>query len=377
MITFDRDELKRAVGEAALFAHDKATMPILTAVQIEPGRVRATDLGGDYSARVESAGEGPGAVVPCRFLRRYLDQTDAGRVEVVPEGAAGARFTAGDFSARGESYPAADFPTWPKALAGPTAEIACSALRSALDRLARFASLDETRPHMAQIVVYAKPLTYDGREYRFAATDGHRAMLLPDRFAVAPVADLVIPREIAERFAKIAKKENGTPLRWNAAGSRGVLSWGPREIGFRTCDAAFPPLEHVIPRPSNRQWTFRAVAKDLARALTRVAKVTEVLIVADVSRRDEGVLVVRNPDGSCRDVVRGAFAAGEGRPAKGRNGRPDEGPLAAIGLNSAYMLDAIGGADDKAEVAVHFGDAKDPAVVEAGEELHVVMPWRL
>jgi DNA polymerase III sliding clamp (beta) subunit (PCNA family) len=309
--------------------------------------------------------------VPVKSLRRFLDAAETERVGVSYAKEKGSsKLESGSFVASVAADPASDFPIFPVRSAEGSAEIAASALRSRLDRLSHFASEDTTRPHMNAVNIYAKPLTYEGVDYRFAATNGHRVVLLPDCFAAAPNADVLLSLVAAKRFAKIAKRENGTPLSISQDKSIVSLQWGARTVTARRIEASFPPIEQVIPRPDSRRLTIRLDAERLVKALVRVQKVSEATGVRlDLCARESGKLTVRSEGSAdCSDAVEASFTEHDLSEGESR--------ISAIRVNIGYLCDAVTGFDG--EVRMHLHDEeKSLIVLEVGQELHVIMPMRL
>lgn len=129
-------------------------------------------------------------------------------------------------------------------------------LVGALSAVLPSASKDETRPHMAAVLVETLP---DDGIVRFVSTDGHRLTKLdvqafPEWEVQA--AELLLPRDKVEALVKALRaRQKGHPeLITVSAEGRSVTfknEVSGDSTGFTSADENFPPYDKVIPDYSN------------------------------------------------------------------------------------------------------------------------------
>lgn len=349
MITVDRRQLSRAISLAATVVERRNMIPILGGVKLSANgslALEGTDL--DTFTRVELPYEGEAGEF-------YLSDPQAVKSAIGAAGGATVtleatdegkrlRVRAGSLDARLTTLPTHEFPAGQRI----AERIFCSTLTAAvLAQIARVVpaiSTEETRYYLNGINV---SLVGDWT-YRFAATDGHRLMMvdvpLPDAEGALPDSFILPRRFINIALASFAKADG--PISWRvgywggtnhpAPTLEGQQASLPRvtlgaqvgdlrlELGSKLIDGTYPDYRRVIPGQldhsmrCDRAALVQAVQalQPLAREKTRAVKMTF---------GDEGLtLQLTSPD------------MGEGRFAV-----PAEHSMpaaASIGMNAAYLL---------------------------------------
>src|SRR6266568_533511 len=154
-----RDELAQKLGVVARAVSTRATVQILSGILIRAGgdelELAATDMELSLRTSLPAQIEGEGSVVvPGRRLvelARLLPFEDV-EIEHRPDESV-VRITAGSASYQLNTYNAEDFPRLPDVEAVPTFAVEREALLETINRVARSASRDESRPVLTGILV--------------------------------------------------------------------------------------------------------------------------------------------------------------------------------------------------------------------------------
>ena len=254
-------------------------------------------------------------------------------------------------------------PEKPKAAVIP---VDSEVFRKLVDRVAPFTSLDETRYHMAGILMEKQEA--DGKKFlRMVATDGHRlAMadgevpqvdsLLGERQALVPKKGLMEIRKLAE----------GGPGAIELSMSEKFLyaGKGDTELWVRLLDAEFPPYRQVMPK--DNQMVARIPREEFTEALRRV------LVMAP-----EKVHSVKlSFSGKQLEMSTAGPEHGE---ASDLLGADYGGPPVKIGFNGRYLLDAFAGISEQT-ARIEMKDEVSQVIVRPEEDkgfLAIIMPMRI
>src|SRR5438128_998657 len=173
-VTISRDDLASAAGIVARGLSSRSAVQVLTGILIEvdEGRLTlaATDMEVSLRATVSGdvAGQGK-VVVPGRLLADLIRLLPDDQVSLSYEVGEGVlAVSSGSYASRVNVFSAEDFPRLP-ALDVPLHTIDASALLGTIEKVARAASRDESRPVLTGILV-----RFDGAKLIMAATDSYR-----------------------------------------------------------------------------------------------------------------------------------------------------------------------------------------------------------
>ncbi len=255
-------------------------------------------------------------------------------------------------------------------------------------RVAPCVSTDDTRPHLASMLLECVTLDDATTVLRAVATDGHRLALDECPTTSAIVGSMLIPRHALDTLSRALKgykgnvaidtcnakrierstneKREAITIEKTERTARFALDDG-RAILARLTDSQFPPYSQVIPQRSEHRATFDR------RALRQAVK------VAAASAGDRGVLHLHWSDRltiTASDPAKGS-ASIECEAVTMSSGKIDE-----IGVSAKYLGEAL---DAMTAAHVHLdmsGDSLDPVLVRGAEAheasaLVVVMPCRI
>ena len=323
-VTCDRDELVAKLAAVSRVVSSRGTVQVLSGVLLHPVpeglELAATDM--ELSLRTtlpaKVDGDSP-VVVPGKLLVDLARLLPADEVTISyrPEDGV-AQISSGSYASKLNVFSAEDFPRLPSTDPAPHT-IATASLLETVDRVARSASKDESRPVLTGIQV-----RFEGTRLLMAATDSYRLSFKeteleqagPDLEAIIPARALTELQRIAAGTDTIAMGVNDNTV---------VFGTGEAWLTTRRIDGQFPDVGRLLPE------SFEAEV-DLPRDELR-----------DVVRR-AGVMALRNAP------LRLRFAEGEltvsaqsqdvgetqeSLPA-GYTGDPLE-----IGFNAEFLADGI------------------------------------
>jgi DNA polymerase-3 subunit beta len=213
-------------------------------LQADEGRLTlaATDM--EISLRASIAGEVSGngtVVVPGRLLTDLARLLPDETVTLVHEEGEGVlAVSCGSHSSKLNVYSAEDFPRLPP-LDVPLHAIAAPALLETIEKVARAASRDESRPVLTGILV-----KFQGSTLVMAATDSYRLAVKETSLeASGPDLDAIIPARALQELARLAAGADEVQL----GGHENHVIFGAGDVWLtsRRIDGQFPNYEQLLP----------------------------------------------------------------------------------------------------------------------------------
>jgi DNA polymerase III subunit beta len=273
-ITCDRDQLVDRLSTVSRVVSTRGSVQVLAGVLLRPDgntlELAATDMELSLRTTLEAQVEGSSSVVvPGKLLvdlARLLPASEV-TIEYRPE-AGVAHISSGTYSSKLNVFAAEDFPRLPAIDQAPH-QIATSSLLETVDRVARSASKDESRPVLTGIQV-----RFEGTRLLMAATDSYRLSFKETELEQAgPDLEAIIPARALIELARIAAGTETVTLGVNE--NTVVFGTGNTWLTTRRIDGQFPDVSRLLPE------SFE-IEVDLPRAELR-----------DVVRR-AGVMALRN-----------------------------------------------------------------------------------
>jgi DNA polymerase III subunit beta len=359
--TCSRDELAAALGTVSRGLSSRGAVQVLNGIllRVEDGRLTlaATDMEISLRASVGGGVSGDGAVVvPGRLLTDLARLLPDESVSLAHEEGDGVLVvTSGSHSSRLNVYSAEDFPRLP-----PTDvqlhTIAAPALLGTIEKVARAASRDESRPVLTGILV-----RFEGDRLIMAATDSYRLAVKETELETSgPELDAIIPARALQELGRLAA---GTDeVRLGVHENHVVFGAGDVWLTSRRIDGQFPNYKQLLPE------TFEAEVTTPREPLLQVI-------------RRAGVLAQRNAP------LRLRFAEGElGVSAHTQDvGEAHEtlpidyaGDALEIGFNPDFLRDGLEAVSDDA-VQLKLINPLRPGLIVAPDESfwYLIMPIRL
>jgi len=364
-ISCTRDELVAKLGVVSRAVSTRGAVQVLSGIllSVQDGELTlaATDMELSLRTTLEAEVEGDGAVViPGKLLvdlARLLPANDV-TVEYRPQEGV-AQITSGTASYRLNIYGAEDFPRLP-AVDAQLHAIDREALLETIDRVARSASRDESRPVLTGILV-----RFEGGKLVMVATDSYRLSVKETPLAsAAPELEAIIPARALQELTRLAAGDSielGVQENHVVFGTK-LPGGGEAWLTTRRIDGQFPNYRQLLPESFEIELTVaRAELYDVVRRVSVMAQRNSPLRL----RFAEGELTI---SAQTQDVGE----ARESLPV------PYGGEEFTIGFNAEFLrdgVDSISGDD----VRLKLINPLRPAILEdlAGDFTYLIMPIRL
>jgi DNA polymerase-3 subunit beta len=245
-VTCSRDELASALGIAARGLSTRSAVQVLTGILLQPDEdkltLAATDMEVSLRAAVSGDVQGDGSVViPGRLLADLVRLLPDATVSLsYDQGDGMLEVTSGSYSSKVNVFSAEDFPRLPS-LDVELHTIAAPALLGTIEKVARAASRDESRPVLTGILV-----RFEGDKLTMAATDSYRLSVKETALGESgPELDAIIPARALQELARLAA---GTDVvRLGVQENHVVFGAGEVWLTTRRIDGQFPNYKQLLP----------------------------------------------------------------------------------------------------------------------------------
>jgi DNA polymerase-3 subunit beta len=356
-----RDELVAKLGVVARAVSTRGSVQVLSGVLIraDTGAVElaATDMELSLRTSLEGQVDGEGAVVvPGKLiadLARLLPDTHVS-LEYRPEDGL-VTITSGAYSSRLNTYSAEDFPRLPS-LDAPLHSVDRAALLETVDRVARSASRDESRPVLTGILV-----RFEGNSLVMAATDSYRMSVKETSLeSSGPELEAIIPARALQELSRLGAGADSIEL--GVHENHVVFGAGDVWLTTRRIDGQFPNYKQLLPESFEVELSLpRAELLDVVRRASVMALRNSPLRL----RFAEGELTV---SAQTQDVGE----TRESLPA-GYTGEPLE-----IGFNAEFLRDGVEAVAGD-EVRLKLINPLRPGLLsgEGDDFWYLIMPIRL
>jgi DNA polymerase-3 subunit beta len=359
------DQFVASLGVAARGVSTRSAIQTLSGVLVraEGGRVelQATDmeLGIRVSAPAQAERDGE-AVVPGRLLLdvvRSLPKDDLSfeyrssqqDVELV----------SGTAKFHLRTLPREDFPKLPEP-GGSTMRVPSRAFVETINRVARSASRDETRPHLTGVLVSAS-----GQELRMVATDSYRLSVKETSLEQPLDGELEanVPARTLQELGRIAGTEEEGEIEIAALENQVVFSVGDTVLSSRLVEGRFPNYRQLLPETFEHE--LRLSTAELLEVVRRISLLAQKNAPLRMAFSDGALEVsAQTPD---------VGEASESLPV------PFKGEPLEIGFNPEFLRDGLESAES-AELVLKLISPLRPGLVQSGDDggfTYLVMPIRL
>lgn len=360
-VVCNRDELVTKLATVSRVVSSRGSVQVLAGVLLRPNgetlELAATDM--ELSLRTTLTGSVEGdssVVVPGKLLvdlARLLPAEEV-TIEYRPDDGV-VLVSSGTYMSKLNVFAAEDFPRLPPLDATPHT-VATASLLETVDRVARSASKDESRPVLTGIQV-----RFEGSRLLMAATDSYRLSFKETALEQAgPELDAIIPARALAELSRIAAGTDSVKLGVNE--NTVVFGAGDTWLTTRRIDGQFPDVSRLLPE------SFE-IEVDLPRTELR-----------DVVRR-AGVLAVRNAP------LRLRFADGEltiSAQSQDIGETRESVPVAysgeplEIGFNAEFLADGVDAVRGDT-VRLKLINPLRPGLITSDDESfwYLIMPIRL
>ena len=359
--TCSRDDLAAALGIVARGISSRGAVQVLSGILLraEEGKLTlaSTDMEISLRASIDGTVSGDGAVaVPGRLLTDLTRLLPDDSVTLThQEGEGLLEVTSGSHSSRLNVYSAEDFPRLPP-IEVDLHTIAAPALLATIEKVARAASRDESRPVLTGILV-----RFEESRLIMAATDSYRlAVKETELESSGTELDAIIPARALQELARLAA--GADEVRLGVHENHVIFSAGDVWLTSRRIDGQFPNYKQLLPESFEAEVTTpRAPLLDVIRRAGVLAQRNAPLRL----RFAEGELSV---SAQTQDVGE----AHESLPID-YAGEPLE-----IGFNPDFLRDGLEAVGTET-VQLRLINPLRPAVISAPDESfwYLIMPIRL
>jgi DNA polymerase-3 subunit beta len=321
-------------------------------------RVAATDMELSLRATIGAQTDGDGSIVlPGKTLvdiARLLPADDVS-IEHKPTESV-VHLTAGSASYTLHTYNPEDFPRLPDVSSVQTFAVDREALLETIQRVARAASRDESRPVLTGILVQ-----FAGGTLTMAATDSYRlAVKETELDGSAPELEAIVPGRALQELARIAS--SGATVDVGVHENQVVFGTEGMWLTTRRIDGQFPNYRQLLPEQFEHELTLPR------------GELLEVVRRAAVMIQRATPLQLRFAEGEVTVIAR-THEVGESKESMPA---PFAGDALEIGFNADFLRDGLESVDGD-DIRLKLISPLRPAVLQGdGDEFtYLVMPIRL
>jgi DNA polymerase-3 subunit beta len=365
-LVLSRDAFLDRLGIVARGVSTRSAIQTLSGVllRVENGaaELQATDTELGIRANVDASIEREGAVVvPGRLLldvARSLPSDSLSLEYRTAEQDIEVKSGPATFHLR--TLPLEDFPKLPEQGSDVAVSVPAAAFIETVDRVARSASRDETRPHLTGVLVNAS-----GSTLRMVATDSYRLSVKE-----TPVADALggeleanVPARTLQELSRIAAASGAESIAVSALESQVVFTVGDVVLSSRLVEGRFPNYQQLLPEAYEHE--LKVDRAELLEVVRRVGLLAQKNAPLRLSFTDGQLEVsAQTPD---------IGEASESLPV------PFKGEPLAIGFNPEFFRDGLESAETD-ELVLKLISPLRPGLIQSGDDggfIYLVMPIRL
>ncbi len=365
-LTLETSHLLAQMQTVTRVASTRSAVQALSGVMItatsDGTELLATDM--EIGLRVPLLGEvaRPGeAVLPARLLLDVVRALPAGQLTLELRPAEqDVELLCGGSLFHLRTLRTEDFPSLPKAGTDSRVTLPADAFVQTIERVARSASRDETRPVLTGILISAT-----GQELRMVATDSYRLSIKRTELE-APLhgsLEANVPARALQELARIAQQSQSAEITAGVGQNQVVFELDGVVLSSRLIDGQFPNYRQLIPESVEHELRLATVElADVVRRISLLAQKNAPLRLAF----GEGELTIsaQTPDvGEASETIPVPF-----------HGEPFE-----IGFNPEFLRDGVESIDTD-ELLMKLISPLRPGLIESpdsGDFVYLVMPIRL
>lgn len=364
-LVLSRDSFLDRLGIVARGVSTRSAIQTLSGVllSVESGvaELQATDTELGIRATVDAQIERDGAVVvPGRLLLDVARSLPADSVSLEYRASEqDVEVKSGSATFHLRTLPLDDFPKLPVA-GDSSVAVPAGAFIETVDRVARSASRDETRPHLTGVLV-----TATGNTLRMVATDSYRLSVkeTPLEQQLGGELEVNVPARTLQELSRIAAAAEAEAIVVSALDNQVVFTVGDVVLSSRLVEGRFPNYQQLLPEAYEHE--LRVDRVELLEVVRRVSLLAQKNAPLKLSFGDGQLEVsAQTPD---------IGEASESLPV------PFNGEPLAIGFNPEYFRDGLDSAETD-EIVLKLISPLRPGLIQSGADggfIYLVMPIRL
>jgi DNA polymerase-3 subunit beta len=258
------------------------------------------------------------------------------------------------------TLPAEDFPKLPEAPASGVLTVPTGAFVDTINRVARAASRDETRPHLTGVLVSASE-----KELRMVATDSYRLSVKETSLdeALAGSLEANVPARTLQELGRIAAAGEAGTIGVAALENQVVFTVDDVMLSSRLVEGRFPNYQQLLPDSYDHE--LRVNRTELVEVVRRISLLAQKNAPLRLSFSEGAVEVsAQTPD---------VGEASESLPI------PFGGEPFEIGFNPEFFRDGLESAESD-DLVLKLISPLRPGLIQSGDDggfLYLVMPIRL
>ena len=354
------------LGVAVRGVSTRSAIQTLSGVMVRAGdgavELEATDMELGVRVRAECSVETDGsAVLPGRLLFDVVRSLPKDEVSIEYRSSQqDVEVSSGGASFHLRTLPAEDFPKLPQAN-GAAVSLPAGAFVETINRVARAASRDETRPHLTGVLVSA-----NGQELRMVATDSYRLSVkeTPLDEPLEGSLEANVPARTLQELGRIASG-GGDEIEVASLEHQVIFKLGDVTLSSRLVEGRFPNYKQLLPEAFEHE--LRVSTPELLDVVRRVSLLAQKTAPLRM-RFAEGQLEVsaQTPD---------IGEASESLPV------PFKGDPLEIGFNPDFLREGLESVE-ASELVFKLISPLRPGLIDSSEEgkgsfFYLVMPIRL
>jgi DNA polymerase III subunit beta len=365
-VSCSSSDLLAHLQTVARVASTRSAVQALSGVQLtaqEGGvELRATDM--EVGLRVPLGAEvvRPGsAVLPARLTLDVVRALPAAQVTLELRPSEGdVEIVSGSATFHIRTLRSEDFPPLPEAGGEAVVEVPAHAFVETVQKVARSASRDETRPILTGILVSAS-----GQELRMVATDSYRLSVKETTLdkALEGSFEANVPARALQELARIAQATEADSLSVGVRANQVVFDVGGNVLSSRLIDGQFPNYRQLL--PDSYEHELRLASGELTEVVRRISLMAQKNAPLRLSFREGEVTVsAQTPD---------VGEASEALPV------PFQGEAFEIGFNPEFLRDGLESVDS-GDLVLKLISPLRPGLIESADGtgfLYLIMPIRL
>jgi DNA polymerase III subunit beta len=258
------------------------------------------------------------------------------------------------------TLPGDDFPNLPDPPGDSALRVPAGAFVETINRVARSASRDETRPHLTGVLV-----TASGKELRMVATDSYRLSVKETALEEALAGELEanVPARTLQELSRIATGNESERIAVAALENQVVFSAGDVVLSSRLVEGRFPNYQQLLPDAYEHE--LQMDGTELLEVVRRIGLLAQKNAPLRLRFSDGSVEVsAQTPD---------VGEASEALPV------PFKGEPLEIGFNPEFFRDGLESAESGG-LALKLISPLRPGLIQSGADggfKYLVMPIRL
>jgi DNA polymerase III subunit beta len=372
-ISFSRAALLATLQVVARATATRSAIQALSGILLTAGEesveLAATDAEIALRSTLDAEVDSPGTLlVPGRLMAEIVRALDSDEVALEHRAERGdVEVTAGQTRFALKSLPVEDFPKLPEMASPPSLSVPATAFARTIERVAKAASRDETRPVLTGILVSVG----EEGQLRMVATDSYRLSVKETQVSIGESAafEANVPARALQELSRIVSDGDSEQLAVAAHDNQIVFSFGPTILSSRMIEGQFPNYQQLL--PDSYEHEVRVERGEFLGVVRRVSLMAQRNAPLRLKFEDGSVTVsAQTPD---------VGEASESLPVN------YGGEQLEIGFNPQFLQEGIEAVDSD-EMALRLISPLRPGLIEGVGEgssaegdrfLYLIMPVRL